>query len=90
MRAPVTIETASRPEAELLAALLPEKAAPKRESARGFVRLRLGTRTATETHEVIQAVAAGVEQHGIQWARVRHGDDEHVFRANGRRRLSPR
>jgi hypothetical protein len=79
----VTIETASKAEAELLAALLSPRA--KAESWRGFGVIRLGRRSESETGAVIETVAHGVERHELEWARVRYGDDERVFRASERR-----
>jgi len=79
----VTIETASKAEAERIAELLAQDAKP--ESWRGFGVIRLGSRSEAETADVIEIVAAGVERHEVRWARVRYDDDERVFRANGRR-----
>jgi len=79
----VTIETASKAEAERIAALLAQDAEP--ESWRGFGVIRLGRRSEAETADVMEAVATGVERHDVRWARVRYDDEERVFRSNGRR-----
>lgn len=78
----VTIETASRAEAELIAQHLPVKA--RAESWRGFGVIRLGTRSYEETRDFIQAVSQSFEEHKLQWARVRYDDEERVFKANSR------
>lgn len=78
----VTIETASRAEAELIAEQLPVKA--RAESWRGFGVIRLGARTQEETRDFIRAVSQSCEEHKLQWARVRYDDEERVFKANGR------
>jgi hypothetical protein len=77
----VTIETASKAEAELIAALL--EPAVKVESWRGYGVIRLTLRSMTDTTELIQAVAEGAHRHELPWARVRYGDEERVFRAKG-------
>ena len=79
----VTIETASKAEAELIAQRLPVKA--RAEAWRGFGVIRLGTRTRRETNDFIEAVARSFEEHKLQWARVRYDDEERVFRSNGHR-----
>jgi hypothetical protein len=78
----VTIETASRADAELIAALLRPKA--RAESWRGYGVIRLGRRTDAETAQLIETVGSAVERHELGWARVRYDDDERVFRGNGR------
>lgn len=79
----VTIEAASRAEAELIAQQLP--VAAQAESWRGFGVIRLGARSRAETRDFIEAVAQSFEEHKLQWARVRYDDEERVFKANGRR-----
>jgi hypothetical protein len=79
----VTIEAASKAEAELIAQQLPVKA--QAQSWRGFGVIRLGARTRQETQEFIQAVSRSFEEHRLQWARVRYDDEERVFKANGHR-----
>jgi hypothetical protein len=80
----VTIETASKAEAELIATLL--EPAAKAETWHGYGVIRLVLRGDAETAAVIETVAEGVERHELPWARVRFGDDERVFRGNGRHR----
>ena len=79
----VTIEAASKADAELIAELLPVEA--RVQTWRGLGVIRLGRRSQEETDELIDAVWRGFEEHKLQWARVRYDDDERVFRANGRR-----
>ena len=79
----VTIETASKAEAELIAQQLPVKASA--ESWRGFGVIRLGARSRQETRDFIEAVRQSFHEHKLQWARVRYDDEERVFKANGRR-----
>lgn len=79
----VTIEAASRAEAELIAQQLP--VAAQAESWRGFGVIRLGARSRAETRDFIEAVSQSFEEHKLQWARVRYDDEERVFKANGRR-----
>jgi hypothetical protein len=79
----VTIEAASKAEAELIAQQLPVEG--RVQSWRGFGVIRLGRRSATETKVLIDAVSRSFRQHELQWARVRYDDEERVFRANGRR-----
>jgi hypothetical protein len=83
MSARVTIETASRADAELIIACL--QLDLRAESARGFSVIRLGRKTDAETATVMETVARSVEQHQLAWARVRYDDDERVFRTNGGR-----
>jgi hypothetical protein len=79
----VTIEAASRAEAELIAQQLPVKASA--QSWRGFGVIRLGARSRQETNSLIEAVSRSFHEHKLQWARVRYDDEERVFRANGHR-----
>jgi hypothetical protein len=79
----VTIEAASRAEAELIAEQLPVKASA--QSWRGFGVIRLGARTRQETNSFIDAVSRSFQEHQLQWARVRYDDEERVFKANGHR-----
>jgi hypothetical protein len=83
MSVQVTIETASKAEAELIAQRLPVKA--RAESWRGFGVIRLGAKTRKDTENFIRAVSQSFEEHELQWARVRYDDEERVFKANGRR-----
>jgi hypothetical protein len=84
MSVQVTIEAASKAEAELIAAELPGTAEAR--SWRGLGVIRLGRRSKEETKELIEAVARSFEQHGLQWARVRYDDEERVFRPKNSRR----
>jgi hypothetical protein len=79
MRVRVTIDTGSRGEAEVLAALISQEAKP--ESCRGYGFIRLGPRTRDETAAVLAAVADVVARGAVPWARVRWDDDERLFRA---------
>jgi hypothetical protein len=79
----VTIEAASKAEAELIAQRLPVRA--KAESWRGFGVIRLGAKSPKETKTFIDAVARSFEEHTLQWARVRYDDEERVFKGNGHR-----
>lgn len=79
----VTIETASRAEAELIAQELPVKA--NAESWRGFGVIRIAAKSKAETNELIDAVSRGFQEHKLQWTRVRYDDEERVFKANGQR-----
>jgi hypothetical protein len=83
MSVQVTIETASKAEAELIAERLPVKASA--QSWRGFGVIRVGTKSKAETNALIEAVARGFREHSLKWARVRYGDEERVFKANGHR-----
>ncbi|HEY3463137.1 MAG TPA: hypothetical protein VGK62_06795 [Gaiellaceae bacterium] len=77
----VTIETASKAEAELIARGLPVRA--RAETWRGFGVIRLGARSREETKSFVEAVSRSFHEHKLQWARVRYDDEERVFKANG-------
>ena len=77
----VTIETASKAEAQLIAQQLP--IAAHAESWRGFGVIRVDTRDKRETKTLIEAVSQGFREHSLKWARVRFGDEERVFKVNG-------
>jgi len=79
----VTIETASKAEAELIAKQLPVNV--EAHSWRGLGVIRLGAKSGQETQELIETVSRSFREHGLQWARVRYDDEERVFRANGHR-----
>jgi hypothetical protein len=79
----VTIETASKAEAELIAQRLPVKA--RVQSWRGIGVIRLGARSRAETKDFIDAVSQSFQEHKLRWARVRYDDEERVFRSNGSR-----
>jgi len=74
----VTIDTASREEAELIAALLSHEAEAKSVRGYGFIQLRC--RSMTETQRILDAVGAGAKLHCLPWIRVRWDDEERVFR----------
>jgi hypothetical protein len=77
----ITIEAASKAEAELIAQRLPVKA--KAESWRGFGVIRLGAKSREETKNVIEVVSQSFDELRLQWARVRYDDEERVFKSNG-------
>lgn len=77
----VTIEAASKAEAELIAQQLPVKASA--QSWRGFGVIRLGARSRQEKDSFVEAVSRSFQEHKLQWARVRYDDEERVFKANG-------
>jgi hypothetical protein len=79
----VTIETASKAEAELIARQLPVKA--QAQSWRGLGVIRVGVKDKDATETLIDAVSRGFREHGLKWARVRYGDEERIFKANGNR-----
>ena len=79
----VTIETASKADAELVAKELP--AAVEAHSWRGLGVIRLGVKGKQETEELLESVSRSFRKHGLQWTRVRWDDEERVFRANGHR-----
>lgn len=78
----VTIETASKAEAQLIAEDLHAKA--KAEAWRGLGVIRLAAKSKQDVQELIDGVSRGFEAYGLQWARVRYGDEERVFKANGK------
>jgi hypothetical protein len=79
----ITIEAASKTEAELIARRLPVNA--RAESWRGFGVIRLGAKSRQETESFIDAVSQSIQEHKLQWVRVRYDDEERVFTANGRK-----
>ena len=81
MSVQVTIETASKAEAELIAEELPMRA--RAESWRGFGVIRVGAKSKEETNELIEAVSRSFHEHSLKWTRVRYDDEERVFKANG-------
>jgi len=80
----ITIEAASKAEAELIAQRLPVKA--RAESWRGFGVIRLGSQSRQETESFIEAVSRSFDEYKLRWARVRYDDEECVFKANGQHR----
>ena len=79
----VTIEAASKAEAQLIAEQLPMRV--EAHSWRGFGVIRLDARTRQDVRELIEAVSRSFREHGLHWARVRYDDEERVFKANGHR-----
>lgn len=79
----VTIETASKAEAQLIARELPVKA--EAQSWRGFGVIRLAAKSRQDVQALIEDVSRGFYAHGLHWARVRYGDEERVFKVNGHR-----
>jgi hypothetical protein len=79
----VTIETASKAEAELIAEKLPMRA--QAQSWRGFGVIRLAATSRKDVQELVEGVSRVFDAHGLHWARVRYDDEERVFRANGHR-----
>ncbi|HEU5244873.1 MAG TPA: hypothetical protein VFU33_10775 [Gaiellaceae bacterium] len=77
----VTIETASKADAELIAEELPVRV--QAESWRGFGVIRIGAKSKEETKSLIEAVSRSFHEHSLKWARVRYDDEERVFKANG-------
>ena len=84
----VTIEAASKAEAELIAERLPVRV--RAQSWRGLGVLRVGAKDRQETESFIDAVSRSFHEHKLQWARVRYGDEERVFKATGSGRDSRR
>jgi hypothetical protein len=78
----VTIETASKAEAQLIADELQIRA--EAHSWRGFGVIRLAAKSRQDVQELIEDVSRGFHAHGLHWARVRYGDEERVFKASGR------
>lgn len=78
MSVQITIDTASRAEAEVLASALP--GAPTATSVRGYGLIRARCRTERDVRELLDAVNEAVQRHQLPWARVRRGDEEHMFR----------
>jgi hypothetical protein len=77
----VTIEAASKADAELIAKQLPVEG--EAQSWRGLGVVRVGAKDKNETKELIDAVSRTFRAHGLKWARVRYGDEERVFKPNG-------
>lgn len=77
----VTIEAASKAEAELIAKQLPPGV--RAESWRGLGVIRLDAKGKGETRALIEMVSRTCGEHSLKWARVRYGDEERVFKANG-------
>ena len=77
----VTIEAATKAEAQLIADELPMRA--DAQSWRGFGVIRVGAKSKQETKQLIEAVSRSFQEHRLKWARVRYDDEERVFRSNG-------
>lgn len=83
MAVQVTIDAGSKADAELIAEALPVRT--RAGSWRGYGVVRLHVSNEQAARELIPLVRACVEDHDLAWARVRVGDDETMFRRNGRR-----
>jgi hypothetical protein len=83
MSVQVTIEAASKAEAELIARELPVRA--EAHSWRGFGVIRLAAKSKKDVPELIEGVSRVFYAHGLHWARVRYDDEERVFKVNGRK-----
>ena len=77
----VVIETASKAEAQLIAGELPVRV--EAHSWRGLGVIRVAAQSKEETNKLIDAVSRSFHEHRLKWARVRYGDEERVFKANG-------
>jgi hypothetical protein len=83
MSVQVTIETASKAEAQLIARELPLRV--EAHSWRGFGVIRLAATSRKDVQELIEGVSRVFHAQGLHWARVRYDDEERVFKANGRK-----
>ena len=83
MSVQVTIETASKAEAQLIAGELPMRV--EAHSWRGFGVIRLAAKSRKDVQELIEGVSRVFDAHGLHWTRVRYDDEERVFKANGRK-----
>jgi hypothetical protein len=45
--------------------------------------VRVAAKDQAETKALIEAVSRTFSEHSLKWARVRYGDEERVFKANG-------
>lgn len=79
----ITIDTASREQAEVLAAILPGE--PTATSVRGYGLIRARCTSEREVRDLLDAVSEAVHRFSLPWARVRRGDEEHMFRGSVRR-----
>jgi hypothetical protein len=77
----ITIEAASKAEAELIAKELPVNA--QAQAWRGLGVIRLSAKDPGETKTYVEAVSRSFHEHQLKWARVRYNDEERVFKANG-------
>lgn len=83
MSVQVTIEAASKAEAELIARELPLRA--HAHSWRGFGVIRVAAKSKKDVQELIDGVSRICHAHELHWARVRYDDEERVFKLNGRK-----
>lgn len=79
----VTIETASKEEAQLIARELSMRV--EAHSWRGLGVIRLAVQRKQDVQALIGSVAQVCEAHRLCWARVRYGDEERVFKLSGRK-----
>lgn len=83
MAVQVTIDAGSKADAEIIAESLPVRAQASSWRGYGVVRVRVADEKTAR--ELVPAVQECVAQHELAWARVRIGDDETMFRRNGRK-----
>jgi hypothetical protein len=83
MSVQVTIETASKAEAQLIARELPLRV--EAHSWRGLGVIRFAAKSRHDVQEALEGVSRVFDAHGLHWARVRYDDEERVFKANGRK-----
>ena len=78
MSVQVIIDTPSKRDAELIAAELPGQ--PQAGSWRGYGVIRLRFQRQNEAKRLLPLIGDCVERHGLDWARLRIGDDHHMVR----------
>jgi hypothetical protein len=78
MSVQVTIDTASKDDAAKIAAELPGQPPASSWRRYGVIRLRLPRER--DAKDLVPLVAECVHRHGLSWARVRIGEDEHMLR----------
>lgn len=74
----MTIDAASKREAELIATALPGTPSVRSWRGYGIVRLQL---VGAEAQDLVPLLSEIVEHHKLGWARLRFGDDEWTFKA---------
>jgi hypothetical protein len=83
MSVQVTIDAASKADAQLIAADLPGR--PQAGARRGFGVIQLRFRRESDAKELVSLVSDCVKRHRLDWARVRIGDDQYMFRGQSAR-----
>lgn len=78
MSVQVTIDAASKREAELIANELPGQ--PSATSWRGYGVIRLRVQRESDARDLLPLINDCIERHGLDWARVRVGDEQHTLR----------